>query len=146
MAEFSKGIEWDEGDVVTEAKMQKMVANDLFLYQHRIPIKVKPFRRNTHTEGVKIASGSIQFSPSKRHTIRRQISFGNYFSVGCRPVIVVTPGISRGLDASVMTAIHGINANIPDHRGFVVFLSRPSERKASGFGKGTYLNWIAIGW
>lgn len=144
---FHKNIQWVEGDAITEAKMQRMVANDMWLYDHLIKMKVNPAIGNNVSEGLKIAAGHVKLNPRKAMTISKTVSFGSeYFSAKCRPIILATLNTTRQGNPDVFLTIEGLRTNLPDRRGFRVTVSREPEKKKKGFGRGMYVHWIAIGW
>lgn len=150
MSEFQKGVSWQAGDAVTEDKLQQMVANDDWLFEHTATLRYTAYgMQNPVTENLKIAAGSILFPPNKTSDkMSRAVAFDGFFSQNCNPIVIVQAVITPGTDPRVMTAVHGLRKrHLPNSQGFRVIVSHELTKNNSlHFGKDTYLHWIAFGY
>jgi hypothetical protein len=97
-------------------KLQQMATNDQALYE------IKPsmsFKHNgiNRSKGMKILAGSALFQPTNLYNATPTIYFGNFFSAGCYPIIMVS--IYSHPQTGMNLTPHGIGGiKLPDHRGF----------------------------
>ena len=137
-------VSWTREPIVVE-KLQQMVTNDRFLLESK-PVTAIKHKGVTKNKGMKILAGSQLFQPSLTWSTNVNVYFGNFFSAGCYPV--VSPAIYGAPQTATYIHPKGLGgAQLPDHRGFAVYV-RSNER--SGF-KGTlvrpyYITYIAVGW
>lgn len=137
-------VSWSK-EVVSIDKLQAMAQNDEALFQMKPQAALK-HAGVTKNRGIRILAGSQLYQPTNTWATNVDHYFGNYFSAGCKPVVIPT---IYGYPQTA-TYIHpkGLGGTqLPDHRGFSVYV-RSNER--IGF-KGTltrpfYISYIAIGW
>lgn len=119
-----------------------MVNNDNWLYENMARVYYNNGGSIKRSTGLKIMAGAIYVAPNKANYMRKTVSFGSYFSAGCKPII------TTGLNASYGTRSHltfyGLNGISVDHQGaiFTLYASNP----ASKFVSGVYINWVAVGY
>jgi hypothetical protein len=99
------------------------------------------------TAGIKIMAGVATISPANVLWRSSRVEFGSFFTVGCRPVVVLgrTPS---GTKYRHHTLVKGIGTYLPDHRGIELHAG------ADYYGTSTknvvdqtqYIHWLAIGW
>lgn len=132
-------------DQLLDASTMQTIAGDLrYLYDNMPAVYYRAYDVKKNT-GMKIACGVVQMVPHKIAGIGRDVSFGNYFSASCRPV-VVTDHAGTG-DTVMRIAAQGGASNIINHTGFRVFLHNMESGKVkSYFPVSQYIHWIAIGW
>lgn len=137
-------VSWSEEPVSVE-KLSVMADNDQALFEIK-PTAVLKHQSVVKNKGVRMLAGSQLYQPSLTWATTVDHYFGNFFSAGCYPVVICN---IYGYPQTA-TYIHpkGLgNTQLPDHRGFSVYV-RSNERV--GF-KGTlsrpyYITYIAIGW
>lgn len=136
-------VSWSEEPVNID-KLQQMASNDQALFEMKpsTAIKHNGISRN---KGMKILAGSQLFQPTNTWSTNKNIYFGNYFSAGCYPV--VSPAIYGAPQTATYIHPKGLGgAQLPDHRGFAVYV-RSNER--SGFSgrlvRPFYIAYIGVG-
>lgn len=134
-------VQWNEGPIEL-GKLQTMAQNEQWLFENTPKMLYKSNGVN-RTESLKIAAGSAPYSAVARTWLSFDIYFGNYFSPGCRPIVVATVQ-SRGDHGWYYHNIRGIGkAETIDHRGFHCFVL---VRKDMQIVAGGFVHWIAVGW
>lgn len=150
MAEFKKGISWLGGNSVDETKLQQMVSNDEYLFDHIIPVRYQGYGSEPVVEGMKIACGTSNVPPApKTDQISHRVKFGNYFTMGSLPIVQATMSVHPGKDNRTMVVIHGLSPGEirPTHEGFTAVISHELVAKnANHFGVPQWVHWIAIGY
>lgn len=139
-------VAWGEEPVSVE-KLHQMATNDQALFEMKpsMAIRHEGISRN---KGMKVLASSQLFSPTNTWATSVDLYFGNYFSVGCKPVVICN---IYGFPQTA-TYIHpkGLSGTkIPDHRGFSVYV-RSNERTGKGLGGKLvhpfYITYIAAGY
>lgn len=100
-------------------------------------------RRN---RGIKLLFGSEIVQPANRWNQTREIYFGNYFSAGCKPVVIPT---HYGLpQTGVNIAPKGLGeTKLPDHRGFAVYMWADGWNRNQGkIVHPIHIGYVAAGW
>lgn len=132
-------------DQLIDSETMQTIAGDLrYLYDNTPAVYYRAYdvRKNT---GMKVACGVVQMVPHKAKQINRDISFGNYFSASCRPVVVVTG--ATGAWVSIEIAAQGGHTRVVNNTGFRIYLQSNEVGKVkSYFPSSSYIHWIAIGW
>lgn len=136
-------VTWGDNEPVFTKKLNKMAQNDQWLYENtpRMLYKAQGVAR---TQGVKIASGIATVHPDKDTFNRDTIYFGSFFTVGCRPIVVVSL-INNG-EAYIHLSTHGISGQFPDHRGFELHGHTDKRSGLNVFTRTYYVSWIAVGY
>lgn len=121
-----------------------MASNDeaLFELKPTAAIKHSGVSRN---RGMKILAGSQLFQPSNEYNATNTIYFGNYFSVGCLPI--VQTGLYSHPQTGMNIATFGIGGvKVPDHRGFNAYCWSDDRLGNNGrIVQPYYVTYIAIG-
>jgi hypothetical protein len=137
-------VSWAPNDPITTEKLNTMVANTQLLFE-RTPKTLYNAHGIVKDKGVKIFSAKVTMPAGTTANSWARVYFGNFFSVGCQPVITI------GVNAYGQTRYHhnfsGVGPVTPDHRGVDVRIQadeiNPANNKVS---KALYMNIIAIGW
>lgn len=136
-------VTWGE-EPVTQAKLAQMVSNDEYLLDNMVRAS---FRTGvTKNSGIKILAGTVFLAANKKESTTANVYFGNFFSAGCRPVVVATPATYP--TQRVACNIRGLGpiAN-PDQRGFHVYCwAANREAKNAKILHGVRIHYIAYGW
>lgn len=144
MATF-RAISWNPHELISEAKMDRLSANMDYLYNATPRVTYKLDTGLTRTEGMKILAGRVTVGPQKTDNGTARVTFGNFFTSGCQPII--TTGIYAAWMPKMFCTIGGIGRIVPDHTGFIVYLNVASDvKKNDRLSKTTYVGWQAIGY
>lgn len=139
-----KAIVWSPNELIGEAKMDTLVENSEFLF-YNTPRALYTLPGITRVEGVKIASGRGIITARPEDTAGLTISFGNFFSSGCEPII--TTGISANNEVAIFCVVNGISTELPDNTGFQVEVNVATSNAANDrFVQNVYINWMAMGY
>lgn len=113
-------VQWAAGEPLTSAKLSAMAANDQYLFESlpRMQFNNGGVRK---TNGIKILAVTAPIATTTDRHGRTTIYFGDFFSIGCRPVI--TYSINATPKEQFHLAIKGIGTKIPDHRGVEILAS-----------------------
>lgn len=123
--------------------MDQLASNTQWLFDNmpRARYTAHGVRQN---EGVKIAAGLCLIPASDMARANREVTFGDFFSVGCQPV--VTTGIVA-TQRRIHATIDGIGQLHPDHRGFQVHIYMDIPNEENNFiARNFYVSWHAIGY
>ena len=139
-----KAINWSPNELIGENKMDTLVSNAEFLF-YNTPRALYTADTLRRVEGVKIASGRGVITARPEDTAGLTISFGNFFSSGCQPII--TTGISANNEVAIFAVVNGISTELPDNTGFQVEVNVATTIAANDrFVQSVYINWMAMGY
>lgn len=139
-----KAIVWSPNELIGESKMDTLVSNSEFLF-YNTPRALFTDTGIARVEGVKIASGRGIITARTSDTAGLTISFGNFFSNGCQPII--TTGINSEGETAIFCVVSGISTAIPDNTGFKVEANVATTIAANDqFLRSVYINWMAVGY
>lgn len=136
-------VSWSKSPVTVEA-LQRMASNDQALFEMKPSAAIKHNGVN-RSRGVKILAGSQLFQPPNTWSTTNTIYFGNYFSVGCFPIII--PALYSHPQMGMNLTPHGIGGvKLPDHRGFNAYVW-PDDRNGNKarLSQPYYVTYIAVG-
>lgn len=151
--EFNSTVEWDDGDFVTAEKLQSMVNNDNYLYRRVVKwgFRGLPNVPIQDTTNLKILSGITVMGGEDTQTINTTVSFGDFFSASCSPV--VTASLATADRIRVDVTLMGLDgSNVISRDGMRIWLAHqilPSEDgtpQTLGFAKEQQVHWQAVGW
>ena len=134
-----KRISWQINEAITTTKTNAMANNDNWLYEN-MP-RLQYWGAVKRATGLKMLAGITYLNPAKTNKLGKTITFGSYFSAGCRPIIVTGTQGSNAMRAHC--TFRGISNLNPDHLGFVVTLY--ASQAGQTFSSGVYVNCIAVG-
>lgn len=139
-----KVISWSPQDPITAGKLNTMVSNDNWLRDNTV--RGKYSANGVHRDsGIRIASGLALITSGKRAQRRKYVSFGNYFSESCRPI--VTTGIVSASQRQIFATIDGPGAKPqPTRDGFQVHVHVESRNKKRKISRNFYVSWHALGY
>lgn len=132
------------GDPLTIEKMNALANNMQLLYE-KTPKTLYKAYGITKDKGIRVYSTVLTIPPIKAVQGWGTVYFGNFFSVGCKPVI--TLGVNAWPQHRYHTNFSGINQVLPDHRGVQVRIQADELNvKNNKVSKTVYVNVTAIGW
>jgi hypothetical protein len=140
-----KDVVWNANEYISTDKLNTMVSNTRYLFERAPKLYYNAYSVKKDS-GLKIACGTITVAASKSKQYARTVSFGTFFTVGCKPVIVtsITSATNRRLTIT-QYGIQGANY-VPDHRGFIGVIAVATTEKNHYLTKQAYINWIAMGY
>lgn len=142
MAEF-KVVSWSPDQPITDEQLDAMVSNDNWLRSNMVSGQYRGLG-TTRTTGVKIISGLVPITASKSNQQVRNVSFGNFFSTSCMPII--TTGVWSGSQRMVFATIDGPGSKpYPTRDGFQIHVYVDSTSKVKKITRNFYVSWIAVG-
>jgi len=147
LTNYTEGLHWDVGEVISQKKMNQIVNNVDFLYGQKIKVRYRAHEL-TRTTGVRIAAGKHPIGPApKSGVMNRDIYFGNFFTTGCRPVVNATLAqVSRGRSFITITGVGG-NGMHPSHSGFrAVVAHQTVPGKTFNYPRALWIHWQAFGY
>lgn len=137
-------VSWSSEPISVE-KLQIMAENTRKI-RNLVPTMIFKSNGINKDTGLKIMAGSVVAQPSKNRSQTNDIHFGNFFSVGCNPIVSVET--YSEIQKILHVGVHGLgNATLPTHIGCSVYLryDGPSGGKGS-VDNPVHLGWIAVGW
>ena len=142
MAEF-KVVSWAPLDPITDEKLDAMVSNDNYLRENMVTGQYYGYGIKKNT-GVRIATGLAGIGASKANQRQVAVSFGNFFSTACRPII--TTGVISSKQRMIYATLDGPGSQLhPTRDGFQIHVYVDSTAKNKKISKGFYVSWIAVG-
>lgn len=144
MAEDIIDVTWTDEPVSTE-KLGQMAENTRKLRNMLPKALFKSGGINKDT-GLKIMAGSSVALPSNNRGQTNDILFGNFFSVGCNPIVVVQT--YSEIQKILHVGVHGLgNSPAPTNVGASVYLYYDGPSGAAGsVDYPVQIAWIALGW
>lgn len=140
--ESFKRINWNTGDSTDIAKLNTMVSNEFWLFENTPRITYRGWDIN-RTKGVKILATVTYLAVNPtRERVRRGISFGSFFTAGCRPIVVT--GVNSAESTNVTCGIRGYQQFAIDHRGVEITLN--TARKGAKFTSAANVHVLAVGY
>lgn len=139
-----KVISWAPLDPVDDEKLDAMVSNDNWLRDHQVRGRYGANGVNRDT-GIRLASGLCLITSGKAASQTKFVTFGNYFSDSCKPI--VTTGIVSATQRQIYVTIDGPGSKPqPTRDGFQVHVYVNSTNKAKKISRNFYVSWHAIGY
>lgn len=139
-----KIVSWSPNDAITDEKLMAMVNNDTYLRDTMVRGWYNSSGRSK-TDGVKVACGLALITAGKQQVKARAVSFGNFFSDGCYPV--VTTGIVSASQRQIYATIMGAGGGIlPTRNGFTAYAKVAPTSKKKFITRNFYISWMAMGW
>lgn len=146
MTDFND-VAWTDDEDITASKLNAMTSNDRYLFDHILTAKYTAYEAIDKADGIKIASGIIAFPASRDRQMAKEISFGRYFSQGCRPSIQATCAVTDQVRTFCTIQAIGSGVLRPDHTGFKAVLNADPLKEATVyFPTVTHVHWLAIGY
>lgn len=139
-----KVVSWSPLDPITDDKLSAMVSNDNWLRDNMVRGRYGANGVNRDT-GIRIASGLALITSGKSADRTRNVSFGNYFSESCKPI--VTTGIVSASQRQIFATIDGPGSKPqPTRDGFQVHVHVNSNNKNKKISRNFYVSWHALGY
>jgi len=139
-----KVLSWSPMDPITAEKLNDMVSNDNLLQDNM----VRGFYSGasvTKEQGIRVASGLALITANKSASKAKGVTFGNFFSAGCRPIVAT--GTMSQVQRQIYVTCDGPGAEVlPTRDGFTVNVFVNSTSKKKKISHNFYVSWIALGW
>ena len=137
-------VSWSPLDPITDEKLDAMVSNDNWLRDNMVRGRYGANGVNRDT-GIKVASGLALITSGKSATRSKYVSFGNYFSDSCKPI--VTHGVVSSSQRQIFVTIDGPGSKPqPTRDGFQVHVYVNSNNKHKKISRNFYVSWHALGY
>lgn len=138
-----KVVSWSPLDPVDADKLSAMVNNDNWLKDNTVRGRYGASTVKKDT-GIRIAAGLVLITSGKTAQKTAYVSFGNYFSSGCHPV--VTTGVVSSSQRQIFVTIDGPGRSaLPSRDGFQAHVHVDSKNKKKGITRNFYVSWSALG-
>lgn len=140
-----KPTSWSVGEQITREKLNQMTANDQYIFENQ-PNAFYNAHGIKKTTGLKIMAGYVYIAGGKAKHYQKAVYFGNFFSVGCKPIVVTGQVIQK--QSRIHCIIRGLTGEYwPDHRGFTAVVdSDELSTKSNYFHYGVNVQFIAVGY
>lgn len=139
-----KVLSWSPLDPITAEKLNDMVQNDNLLQDNM----VRGFYSGasvTKEQGIRIASGLVPITARKPASASKAVSFGSFFSAGCRPIVAT--GVISANQRQIFVTCDGPGSELlPTRSGFTANVYVNSNNKKKKISNTFYVSWIAVGW
>jgi hypothetical protein len=146
LARYETGLDWDIGETISQRKLNRMVSNMDYLYDQRIKVKYRAHDLS-RVSGVRIAAGKVPIGPKTNDDVMvRAVDFNNFFTIGCRPIVVVSLA-QRDRARSFVTIRGHDNGLHPTHKGFRVIVAHQIiTGKTFTYPRALWVHWMAYGY
>jgi hypothetical protein len=114
-----------------------MTSNDQYLFERTPSVRYNAYGVTRDTT-LKIASG-IVVMPVGSQVVKRDVYFGNFFTSGCKPVVVV--GLLSNGENKITVSAQGLAQSTPGHEGFRII----SINHSGKINNTHHVSWIAVG-
>lgn len=131
-------VGWSPNEPVWTQKLQQMVGNDQYLFERQPKIRYNAYGVTRDTT-LKIASGVVVM-PTGSEVTKKLVYFGNFFTAGCQPVVLVS--LVTNSEKRITVSAQGLNQIAPGHEGFKI-VSADHVGKINNI---HYVSWIAVGY
>lgn len=140
-----KPTSWSVGEQITREKLNQMCANEQWIFENQpnVMFDAHGIKKNS---GIKMYSGLISFGSNSTTHQEKQVYFGNFFAVGCKPIVLLTPIMQT--QSRIMCMVRGLPGEYwPDHRGFTVVMDTAEiNPKNNYFHYSSSAHYLAIGY
>jgi hypothetical protein len=135
---------WSDNEPIFLEKLNAMTNNDQYLFENQPTVYY-----NGHgirkTSGTKIMSAAVSIGARASLNGGNTFYFGNFFSAGCRPLVICS--VNSYPQGRYFLATRGIGTFWPDHRGFEVRIAASEANpKANRISATVWIPFIAVGW
>jgi hypothetical protein len=136
---------WTDNEPLLLEKLNAMTNNDQYLFEN-MPTMYYNAHGVKKTAGTKIMSAAMSVGATSSSTFNSgTFYFGNFFSSGCRPMVIAS--IISTPQYRLHVAVRGIDTFWPDQRGFRATVSANElNAKANKIKATVWVPFIAIGW
>ncbi|AXH66817.1 hypothetical protein SEA_STARPLATINUM_69 [Streptomyces phage StarPlatinum] len=140
-----KPTSWSLGEQITREKLNQMCSNDQYIFENQ-PVAFYNAHGIKKTSGLKIMGGYVYIKGGKGRHYEKEVYFGNFFSVGCKPIVVTSQVIQK--QSRIHCIIRGVRGEYwPDHRGFTAVVdSDELSSKSNYFHYGVNVHFLALGY
>lgn len=140
-----KPTSWSLGEQITREKLNQMTSNDQYLFENQ-PNAFYNAHGIKKTTGLKIMVGYTYLKGGRSRHHESQVFFGNFFSVGCLPIVITTPIIQK--QSRIHHCVRGLPGTYwPDHRGFTAIIDTDEiNPKTNYLYYGVNLQFVAVGY
>jgi hypothetical protein len=138
-------LTWNDNEPLFMEKLNQMANNEQYLFENmpKMYYNAHGVKKST---GVRILSSVVGIpANSKSPNGSARYYFGNFFSSGCRPLVVAS--VNSYPQGRYHLNTRGIDTFWPDHRGFEARIAadelNPKNNKISAT---VWIPFVAIGW
>lgn len=144
-AEAFKVVSWSPDEPILDGKLDAMVSNDNWLKTHMVRGSYAAHSRR-RDEGIRLASGLVLITSRKQASASKTVSFGGFFSDGCRPL--VSTGIVSKHQRRIFCVIDGLGNELhPNRNGFQAHVTIDAQaKKDQKIKRNFYISWLAVGY
>lgn len=141
-----RAITWAPDELLSEDKMDQLLNNVQWIYENTPRATYSLSDSVVRAENVRLACGRVTIPAVKSDNSGANVSFPNFFSPGCTPIIT-TGVVSKG-QRHVFCVVNGLGEALqPDYRGFGIWINVAEPDKTKDLIQATmYLNWMAMGY
>lgn len=137
-------VSWN-GEPITTDKLNQMCNNTQFIFD-RTPRVRYTNEKLVRDQSIKVLAGKTAYAQSDEDNEWVTISFGNFFSAGCVPVVTATAE-PLGYFRRMAIAVSGLDFNNLDNSGFQAIVWNgevaASNIKIDSTG---WIHWVAVGY
>lgn len=140
-----KPTSWSVGEQITREKLNQMCSNEQWIFEKQ-PTITYDAHGIVRNSGIKMYTGFLGFTASNGVHQERTVDFGTYFSVGCKPIVLLTPIMAT--QSRIMTMVRGLPGEYwPDHRGFTIVIdSAEIDQKNNWLHYNSAVHYLCIGY
>ncbi len=129
-------------ELLTSTKLKQMAANDQWLFENMLRVRYYITNGVVRDNGVKMIAGKSTIpGVGGRDYQYYNVSFNNFFTVGCKPIVTATLESQGGTGHRTNLVIQGLTGEI-DSAGFRAIMSSDTYTSLSSM----WLNWHAVGY
>jgi len=131
---------------LSQTKLQQLANNQQWLFENTPRVRYSASGL-TRDSGTKILSGKINYGTSPGDAVEMLVYFGNFFTAGCNPNVVITVQTNGGWlrKFGTIRSLQGLAAPI-DHTGFIVHVTTHERAVPANFEAGGWVHWQAVGY
>lgn len=151
--QYNSTVEWGDGDFITADKLQSMVNNENYLYKRVVNWSFRGMQNVPvqDSANLRILSGISIMGGEDVQVITRDVTFGDYFSASCTPVVTATLATQDRVrtDVTLMGLDGSNNVSRDGMRIWLAHQLLPSvngQPQSLGFAREQRVHWQAVGW
>jgi hypothetical protein len=142
-----KDVNWGANEPLDTNKLNTMSSNSRYLFERAPRVYYASYGVRNDT-GMKIAAGASVMPAVKNAGQYITVTFGSFFTPGCRPIVI--PGVVSNNNWRIIVTTKNIASNnVPDYRGFIARCATAeyhTGNKLNYFINPGYLHWVAVGY
>lgn len=133
-------VNWENMQLIDEDSLDQINNNVNWLKDHSLTGQYQLTNGGTISTGLKILAGKTEIASAGKPQAYQEVYFAKAFTINSSPVVTAS---FYSTDRVSAFNIYGLDDTTTlDHRGFKIFAEKNDY---SGYGKNSFLNWIAVG-